>query len=111
MKIPGLVLLVLLVLIPACSAGSVPARNATALPEQPYISIDPIGNHTLDEVFFISGTTNLPTSDSPLLLQIHSTDFNPGGGGSAYQSDVTIKPGENGINIWSCNATTSQWKT
>jgi len=76
-----------------------------------YITIDPVGNHTLDEVFFISGTTDLPASGTSLLLQIYSTNFNPGGGGSAYQSNVTIEPGENGINTWSCNVTTSLWQT
>jgi hypothetical protein len=78
---------------------------------EPYIAINPIGNHILDEVFFISGTTNLPTSGSPLLLQIYSDWFNPGGNGGGYQSSVTIEPGENGINTWSCNATTSLWQS
>ena len=79
--------------------------------EESYITIDPIGNHTLDEVFFISGTTNLPVSDTPLLLQIANHWFNPGGGGSFYQSNVTIVPGENGVNTWSCNATPGLWQT
>lgn len=78
---------------------------------EPYISIDPIGNHTIDEVFFISGTTNLPASGTPLNLKIYSAWFNPGGNGGGYQSNVTIKPGENGINSWSCNATTSLWQS
>ncbi|MFZ1896822.1 hypothetical protein [Methanoregula sp.] len=111
MKTPGLMLLVILLLIPACSGGSVPDQNSVTPPAQPFIAIDPVGNHTLDEVFFISGTTDLPASGTPLLLQIETTNFNPGGGGSAYQSNVTIEPGENGINTWSCNATTSLWQT
>ncbi|MFA7695168.1 MAG: hypothetical protein WCX63_06510 [Methanoregula sp.] len=110
-KPPGLILIVILLLIPACSGGSVPAQNGTALPAQPYITINPIGNHILDEVFFISGTTNLPASGSPLLLQIGSSWYNPGGNGGGYQSNVTIEPGENGINTWSCNATTSLWQS
>jgi hypothetical protein len=111
MKIPGLVLLALLFLIPWCSAGSVPALNTVALPAQPYITINPVGDHTLDEVFFISGTTNLPVSDSPLLFEIGSNWYNPGGSGCGYQSNVTIKPGVNGINTWSCNATPALWQT
>lgn len=55
MKIPGLVFLVLFFLTPWCSAGSVPARNTTAPPAQPYITIDPVANHTADEVFYITG--------------------------------------------------------
>jgi hypothetical protein len=76
-----------------------------------YIAIDPIGDHSLDEVFFISGTTNLPASGTPLLLQIYSAWYNPGGNGGGYQSNVTIEPGENGINTWACNATPSLWQT
>jgi len=76
-----------------------------------YITIDPIGDHSFDEVFFISGTTTLPASGSPLRLQIYSAWFNPGGNGGGYQSSVTIEPGENGINTWSCNATTSLWQS
>jgi len=55
MKIPGLVFLVLLFLTPWCSAGSVVVQNETTLPAQPYFTIDPIGNHTVDEVFYITG--------------------------------------------------------
>ena len=111
MKIPGLMILVLFFLIPWCSAGSVAVQNTTALPEQPFITINSVGDHTLDEVFFISGTTNLPVSDSPLLLEIGSNWYNPGGSGCGYQSNVTIEPGENGINTWSCNATPNLWQT
>lgn len=77
----------------------------------PYITIDPVGNHTIDEVFFINGTTNLPANES-LSIEIYSSSFNPGGGWSGYMSNnVSIQPGENGINTLSCNATTSLWET
>ncbi|MBP2146668.1 hypothetical protein J2129_002122 [Methanofollis sp. W23] len=32
--------------------------------EQPFITIDPIGNHTLGDVFLINGTTNLAVGDT-----------------------------------------------
>lgn len=111
MKTPGRVLLALLFLIPWCSAGSVAVQNETTLPAQPYITIDPVANHTLDEVFFISGTTNLPVSESPLNLLIYSAWFNPGGSGCDYQSNVIIETGAGGINTWSCNATPALWQT
>jgi len=111
MKILGVVLFVSLFLIPNCSAGSIPVQTTTALPAQPYITINPVGDHTLDEVFFISGTTNLPVSSSPLILQIYSAAFNPGGSGCGYQSKVIIEPGVSGINTWSCNATPGLWQT
>ncbi|MFA6361963.1 hypothetical protein [Methanoregula sp.] len=101
------IVLAALMIVPLASADD---GNVTAV-TTPYITIVPIGDHPLDEVFFISGTTNLPASGIPLLLQIYSTNFNPGGGGSAYQSNVTIEPGENGVNTWSCNVTTSLWQT
>ncbi|WP_292370506.1 hypothetical protein [Methanoregula sp. UBA64] len=111
MKIPGLVLLALLFLIPWCSAGSVPAQSITALPAQPYITINPVGDHTVDEVFYITGTTNLAVANDSLYLQIESANANPGGIGSFFWSNVSIQPGKNGISIWSVNSTASQWET
>jgi PKD repeat protein len=111
MKISGLVLLALLLLIPWCSAGSVQAQSTTALPAQPFITINPIGNQTIDNVFFITGTTNLPASNNSLLIQIETANFNPAGWGSDYRSNVSIQPGEQGVNLWSCNVTTDRWVT
>ncbi len=91
-----------IIIVPVASA-----ENVTT----PYITIDPIGNHTIDEIFFIHGTTNLPAHET-LILQIYTTNFNPGGAGSGYRSDnISVQPGENGVNTWSCNATTSLWET
>ena len=80
----------------------------------PIITIDPIGNHTTDEVFLIHGSTNLAVTgapDHPLLLQIESAHANPGGVGSFYRSDVAVKAGENGVNAWSYTINASQWMT
>ncbi|MGA7797539.1 MAG: PKD domain-containing protein [Methanoregula sp.] len=90
--------------------SAVYAENTTP-DTTPFITIDPVGNHTIDEVFFINGTTNLPANNEPLLLQIETTNFNPGGAGSFFSSNVSIQLGENGVNSWSCNATTSLWET
>jgi hypothetical protein len=60
-KISSLVLVVILVslaIIPLVSA-----ENVTPV-TTPFITIDPIGNHTVGDVFFINGTTNLPVNDS-----------------------------------------------
>ena len=104
---PFAIVLAALIIVPLASADEGNAIPATT----PFITIDPLEDHTLDEVFFISGTTNLPVSDSPLLLEIGSNWYNPGGSGCGYQSNVTIEPGENGINTWSCNATPDLWQT
>jgi len=74
------------------------------------ITIDPIGNHTAGEVFFIRGTTNLPVNDS-LVLEISPDDFTPAGTrGFGFQATVPVRPGENGVNTWSATiSTTGGW--
>ena len=96
--------LVGVIIVPLVSAENV-TPNTT-----PFITIDPIGNHTIDEVFFINGTTSLPANNE-LLLDIFTSNMNPGGWGSAFSSNVSIQTGENGVNLWSCNATTDRWVT
>ena len=108
-KINSLIFGILLAvsIIPLVSADN---GNVT-LNTTPFITIDPIGNQTIDNVFFINGTTNLPASNDSLLIQIETADFNPAGWGSDYRSNVSIQPGENGVNLWSCNVTTDRWVT
>lgn len=104
---PFAIVLTALIIVPLASSDEGSVTPATT----PFITINPVGDHTLDEVFFISGTTNLPVSDSPLNLLIYSAAFNPGGSGCDYQSNVIIEPGVGGINTWSCNATPDLWQT
>ena len=99
-------LLAITIVLPVNAGNS--TENQTTFP---FIMIDPIGNHSLDEVFFIHGTTNLLPSTEPLLLQITTTNFNPAGTGSSFRASPMIQLGENGINRWSCNATTDRWLT
>lgn len=80
------------------------------VPQEPFIAIDPVSNHTTADVFFITGTTNLPASGNPLYLQIYSGWFNPGGSGGGYQSEVPIRPGISGTNTWVCNVTPALWQ-
>jgi len=101
------IFLVAMMMFPIASADDGNVTSVTT----PYITINPIGNHTIDEVFFINGTTNLPADNASLLITIETTNFNPGGAGSFFTSNVSIQPGENGVNFWSCNATTSLWET
>jgi hypothetical protein len=91
-------------------AGS--KTNATVSPAPaPYIRIDPVGDHTVGDTFFINGTTNLAVSNNSLSLNITWADFNPGGfGTSFYTSDVSIQPGEQGINLWSARVVPSRWE-
>jgi hypothetical protein len=91
-------------------AGS--KNDATVSPAPaPYIRIDPVGNHTVGDTFFINGTTNLAASDNSLSVKITWADFNPGGfGTSFYTTDVSIQPGEQGINLWSAGVMPSRWE-
>ena len=86
---------------------------AIASSQAPFITIDPIGNHTVDSAFFINGTTNLPPEDSPLLFSIiEANNFHPGGGtGSFFCQNVSITPEKNGLNTWSVYASPDQWET
>jgi hypothetical protein len=75
-----------------------------------FITIDPVGDQTLGGEFFINGTTNLPLNET-ILIEIYPLQVCPGGGcGTTFQSKRTVQPGKNGINVWSCNvSTTSGW--
>ena len=42
---------------------SIPIVDA-ATSQSPFITIDPIGNHAIGDVFFINGTTNLPVTEN-----------------------------------------------
>ena len=81
--------------------------NQTNASPSYYITIDPIGNHTVSDVIFINGTTNLPEGDN--LSVVIQDGFDPGGGGPFFYSSVPIQPGKNGINFWSCNITPVLW--
>ena len=92
-----------------------PAPNSTVYPAEPFITIDPIGNHSTGDVFFINGTTNLPVSENLILeirdyawtWRLHMKDEPnvPPPGYYAYLPYVSIIPGITGINQWSVNVT------
>ncbi len=91
------------------------APKSTIYPAEPFITIDPIGNHTIGDVFFINGTTNLPVSENLTLeirdyawtWRLHMKDEPnvPPPGYYAYLPYVSIIPGITGINQWSVNVT------
>ena len=69
-----------------------------------FITIDPIGNQTIGDVFFINGTTILPAS------QILTVFINPGtknfcGDCPTFTINSLITPNSSGINHWSVNVT------
>jgi len=75
----------------------------------PYITIDPIGNHTVTEIFFVNGTTNLPVGE-PLHVHSFIGSYQPGPNhGSGIDAYTSVEPGYGGVNIWSCNISPVLW--
>jgi hypothetical protein len=100
------IVLAAIFIVPIVSADN---GNVT-LDTTPFITIDPIGNHAIGEVFVIKGTTNLPPVVDTLHILIDPTTFNPAGVGSSFQSTVPIQRGDKDINFWSCTVpTTTGW--
>ncbi|MEN6610246.1 MAG: PKD domain-containing protein [Methanoregulaceae archaeon] len=102
------VFLVAITILPFANAGNV---TGILVDTSQNLTINPIGNHTTEDIVIINGTTTLAVSNGTLLLSIVPSNLNPAGVGSHFTSDVSIQPGENGINTWSCNATPSLWTT
>ena len=79
---------------------------------EPFITIDPIGNRTIGEVFFINGTTNLPISEN---LTIYVNPITPPHGGRGRKEKgivvdkIPIFTAINGVNHWSVNVTDGYW--
>jgi hypothetical protein len=74
-----------------------------------FITIDPIGNQTIGDVFFINGTTILPASQI-LTVFIGPANINPGtknfcGDCPTFTINSLITPNSSGINRWSVNVT------
>ncbi|WP_321506988.1 hypothetical protein [uncultured Methanoregula sp.] len=78
---------------------------------QYFITIDPIGNHSVSDIFFVNGTTNLPVGDI-LLVQGYNGQFTPGRrGGSYIVAYIPVEPGYGGVNIYSFNLSPVLWET
>jgi len=115
-KIHFLVVLGTVLLFLICSVAPASAANISSTSvSNPYITIHPIGNHTIGEVFFINGTTNLPVSET-LYIDVHSATESRHRLKNVYieygfqLESVSIIPEENGINYWSANVTEGTWK-
>jgi len=69
-----IVVSIVLMLIPVTAANQNFSSTGTANASSDtyyFITIDPIGNHTVDDVFFINGTTNLPVTEL-LIMDIYN---------------------------------------
>ena len=103
--IPVAIFLLIVAMIPPASAA------APASVTEPFITIDPIGNHTAGVVFFINGTTNLGRWENTLDLDIEWWAFNPAGRWSPmYITNASIQPVGNGTGIWSAEILPAQWE-
>ncbi len=100
------ILFVAIIFVPLANADEVNVSpNIT-----PFITIDPIGNHTIGDVFFINGTTNMPVSENLTISFERYIDFgaphaknNPDHLVSI--SDIPISSAIPGTNRWSVNVT------
>ena len=97
--------LVIIMMIPVGTAANVTVPPGTT----PFITIDPIGNYTVGEVFFINGTTNLDPLNESLIVQIMTSNINPGGYGYSVRSRVSFQQGEQGVSNWSCKIQPDDW--
>ena len=93
---------------------SVCAENVTMTPvTTPFITIDPIGNHTVGDVFFINGTTNLPVTEKlnidvyPFHSVMEQRGYKPRG---IAIDDIPIISSTTNVNYWSANVTDGYWK-
>jgi|GEM_PF-7051926 len=93
------ILIVTMVIIPVASAESV-INTQNAAPY--YTTIDPIGNHTVGEVFFINGSTNLPVLGN-LSIWVGNQDTPTDDEGWIF--DIPLLPSINNTRRWSANAT------
>jgi len=105
---------IVLMIIPVTTANQnfTPAGTVNASSDTHYfITIDPIGNHSVTDVFFVNGTTNLPVGDT-LLVQGYLNRFQPGPSfGSSIYTYISVEPGYSGVNVWSCNLSPVRWVT
>jgi hypothetical protein len=117
----ALMIVVMCLLLAAVCTGETGRANLTNrteisgdYPEELFITIDPIGNHTIGDIFFINGTTNQPVSEH-LTMDIVSYkyierthmkfDLGPSPEESAYMPDISISSDLSGTNRWSVNVT------
>jgi|WetSurMetagenome_2_1015567.scaffolds.fasta_scaffold491416_1 hypothetical protein len=104
----GLFLIMVTCWLPVSGADNVSVTPVTT----PFITIDPIGNHTVGDVFFINGTTNFPVSEN-LSMHIQSTIIRKGRYWGdpveilAFISSISIYPDQSENNRWSMNVTNS----
>jgi len=102
------ILLIILLLI--CCFPFVSAADVNVTPNTtPLITIDPITDHVIGDVFFINGTTNLPVTKKLRAAFQRYTDLGPTMKGQTKKffilPDIPISPGTATINRWSVNAT------
>ena len=78
--------------------------------DTPFITIDPIGNYTVGDVFFINGTTNLPVSANISMefyrfWQLRGSSKNEMPHEIFTIDKIPINRTKSGINRWSVNVT------
>jgi len=96
---------------PTSTSAPIPTNTLVAN-STPFITIDPIGNHAIGDVFFINGTTDLPVSENLTVQIIESFHLGTKADLGAYvhgiTEDIPISPitiSNTGVHQWSFNVT------
>ena len=77
------------------------STNATLVLEEPWIHVNPIGNHTIGDIIVLSGTTNLAAGNE-IAYDIKPVDYRlPANARDAVAPTLRVKEGSCGINSWS----------
>lgn len=118
-----IVLLTVVINIPLASAENVTTginytnltANTAVDPSEPFIIIDPIGDHVIGDVFFINGTTNIPNCENFSMdiadvqtygrTSMKSWVFTAIPGKYVSIPYISIVPDSTGTNRWSVNVT------
>ena len=106
-------LFMILFFVPVTAANQYfsPTGTANASSDVHYfITIDPIGNHSVSDVFFVNGTSNLPVG-VPLIVETPESRNKHQSFEWHLERNTSVQQGNSGVNIWSCNISPVLWET
>jgi hypothetical protein len=94
---------------PVIAAGNISSVNSSSV-NRTFITIDPIGNHSVGETFAVEGTTNLPLTGN-VSVDIRSSTINRTSNSRSFDSYtlIPVMSGQNGTNRWSTSVSTANW--
>ena len=111
----GWAIAIAIILMASVAVPAMYIKNTNTTPDTtPFISIDPIGNHTAGDLFVVSGSTNLPATETITLTFVNEGDLtrphmrseeSSFSSGWKNVSEIPISAKAPGPNRWSVNVT------